>query len=201
MYIFCMKNKNLLMKFSPFLVSLFLYGCASTQQAQVVTTQKEVPAVQKEVKKTHIEKNEYEKSVGSLTVSQDTFEADKAEILRNIEELKTIMRDFDYKSWLLHVDEESRIYWSKNSNLKKAQSKLPIKGLQLRTLQDYFKYVFVPSRAGRDVTTLRYESENYVKAVQVTDSETDDSAEKYTVYYYFNKINGHWQLHLPEIEN
>lgn len=201
MYIFCMQNKNLLMKFSPFLVSLFLYSCASTQQAQVVTTPEEVPAVQKEVKKTHIEKNEYEKSVGSLTVSQDTFEADKAEILRNIEELKTIMRDFDYKSWLFHVDEESRIYWSKNSNLKKAQSKLPIKGLQLRTLQDYFKYVFVPSRAGRDVTTLRYESENYVKAVQVTDSETDDSAEKYTVYYYFNKINGHWQLHLPEIEN
>lgn len=196
-----MKNTNLLIKISPFIFSLFLYSCASTQQTQVAAAPEEPPVVQEEVKVTHVEKNEYEKSVGNLTVSQDTFEADKAEILKNIEELKTIMRDFDYKSWILHVDEESRIYWSKTSNLKKAQNKLPIKGLQLKNLQDYFKYVFVPSRAGRDVTTLRYESENYVKAVQITDSETENSAEKYTVYYYFNKINGHWQLHLPEIEN
>ncbi len=196
-----MQNKNLLIKFSLFLASCLLYSCASTPQPQPEPASEEPHAVQKEVKTSHIEKNEYEKSVGTLTVSQDTFEADKAEILKSIDELKTIMRDFDYKAWLLYVDEESRIYWSKSSNLKKAQSKLPIKGLQLKNLQDYFKYVFVPSRAGRDVTTLRYESENYVKAVQITDSETDNSAEKYTVYYYFNKINGHWQLHLPEIEN
>lgn len=196
-----MKNTNLLIKISPFIFSLFLYSCAATRQTQVAAAPEEPPVVQEEVKVTHVEKNEYEKSVGNLTVSQDTFETDKAEILKNIEELKTIMRDFDYKSWILHVDEESRIYWSKTSNLKKAQNKLPIKGLQLKNLQDYFKYVFVPSRAGRDVTTLRYESENYVKAVQITDSETENSAEKYTVYYYFNKINGHWQLHLPEIEN
>ena len=179
-----------------------LAGCGSTP-APEVQVQEEVPAPVVE-EKTEIpapkEKNEYEKSVGTLTVSQDTFEADKAEILRIIDALKSIMRDMDYKSWLLYVDSESKVYWSQPVNLKKAQRKLPIKGLQLQNLQDYFKYVFVPSRAGRDITTIRYESETSVKAVHITEQETENSVEKYTVYYYFYKIDGHWQLHLPELE-
>lgn len=196
-----MKIKKIILKTSALLAPLFLAGCGSTAPVADST----VTAVQQEEipfppKKEPEIKDEYQKSVGNLTVSKDTFEADKAEIIRTINSLKTIMSDFDYQSWLLYVDNESKAYWSKPANLKKAQNKLPVKGLQLKNLQDYFKYVFVPSRAGRDITTIRYESENYVKAVQITSTETQDSDEKYTVFYYFNKIDGHWQLHLPEIE-
>lgn len=202
MYIFSMDIKKNFLKTSVFLASLFLFSCGSTapvtESTPAPVQQEEVP-VQQEIQPE--EKDEYHKSVGNLTVSKDTFEADKAEIIRTINSLKTIMSDFDYQSWLLYVDNESKAYWSKTANLKKAQSKLPVKGLQLKNLQDYFKYVFVPSRAGRDITTIRYESENYVKAVQITSAESQNSDEKYTVFYYFNKIDGHWQLHLPEIEN
>lgn len=201
MYIFSMKIKKIILKTSALLAPLFLAGCGSTAPVADSTItavqQEEIPSPPK--KEPEI-KDEYQKSVGNLTVSKDTFEADKAEIIRTINSLKTIMSDFDYQSWLLYVDNESKAYWSKPANLKKAQNKLPVKGLQLKNLQDYFKYVFVPSRAGRDITTIRYESENYVKAVQITSTETQDSDEKYTVFYYFNKIDGHWQLHLPEIE-
>ena len=194
-----MRTKKYLSKIAILAFPFILAGCGSTsvqqQQAKeenknIIDEKKEIPA----------EKDEYHKSVGNLTVSKDTFESDKAEILRTIESLKTIMSDFDYQSWLLYIDNESKVYWSKPANLKKAQGKLPIKGLQLRTLQDYFKYVFVPSRAGRNISTIRYESENYVKAVQITSLDSSETEEKYTVYYYFNKIDGHWQLHLPEID-
>lgn len=194
-----MRTKKYLSKIAILAFPFILAGCGSTsvQQQQAKAENKNVIEEKKEIP---AEKDEYHKSVGNLTVSKDTFESDKAEILRTIESLKTIMSDFDYQSWLLYIDNESKVYWSKPANLKKAQGKLPIKGLQLKTLQDYFKYVFVPSRAGRNISTIRYESENYVKAVQITSLDSSETEEKYTVYYYFNKIDGHWQLHLPEID-
>ena len=194
-----MRAKKHLSKIAILAFSFLLAGCGSTPIKQQPAKDENKPVIE-EKKEIPPEKDEYHKSVGKLTVSKDTFESDKAEILRTIEILKTIMSDFDYQSWLLYVDNESKAYWSKPANLKKAQGKLPIKGLQLRTLQDYFKYVFVPSRAGRNITTIRYESENYIKAVQVTNQASSETEEKYTVYYYFNKIGGHWQLHLPEID-
>ena len=204
MYILAMKNSKLISTVFSAVAFFTLYSCGSTkiepvQKIPAPVTEPEVPAV-KEVPPEPEKKDEYAKSIGNVSVTKDTFEADKAEIMSILKKLSTIMKDFDYESWLLYVDSESKAYWSKPANLKKAQNKLPVKGLQLKNLQDYFKYVFVPSRAGRDITTIRYESENYVKAVQITSTETQDSDEKYTVFYYFNKIHGHWQLHLPEIE-
>ncbi|WP_147634886.1 hypothetical protein [Treponema pectinovorum] len=180
---------------------LFSFGCASNQNLSKTETPKTAENPKKATPAAKKATDEYSKSVGKVTVSKDTFEADKAEILNIIEKLKRVMADYDYNAWLLYVNNESKIYWSDPANLKKAQSKLPIKGLKLKNLQDYFKYVFVPSRSGRDITTLRYESESYVKAVQITSNESLDTDEKYTVYYYFNKINGRWYLHLPKIDS
>ena len=136
--------------------------------------------------------DEYKRSVGQVAVSKDDFEKDKKEILRIIDELSGVMKDKNYKSWLTYVDSESLDYWQRPANLKKAQNRLPVKGLALRNLEDYFKYVFIPARKDRTISEIRYESNTYVKAVQVEDGED-------IVYYYFNKINGKWMLHLPPI--
>lgn len=204
MYILTMKNSKIISAVFSAAAFFTFYSCGSTkiepvQELPAPVTEPEVPAVE-EVSPVPEKKDEYAKSIGNVSVTKDTFEADKAEIMNIIKKLSTIMKDFDYESWLLYVDSESKAYWSKPANLKKAQSKLPVKGLQLKTLQDYFKYVFVGARVGREVTSIRYVSDSYVKAVQVTEEETADFEEKYTVYYYFNKINGHWELHLPTID-
>ena len=212
---------SVMMKFnffkSVFLISLtlLLISCGSTsssgKNADLVkendkaTNSNPAPEPAKETttveEKTTVQKDEYSRAVGNLSVSKDTFEADKAAVMELIDTLSTIMKDMDYQSWLLYVDKESKIYWSKSANLKKAQSKLPVKGLKLKDLQDYFKYVFVPARMGRTVTEIRYESDTYVKAVQITNPSDSPEEEKYTVYYYFVKTNGHWELNLPQIDN
>lgn len=138
--------------------------------------------------------DEYSRSVGDVAVSRDTFAEDKERILKIIESLGTIMRDFDYKSWLTYVDQESINYWSKPANLRKAQNRLPVKGLRLTSLQDYFKYVFVPARKGREITEIRYVSDTYVKAIEVGEDQD-------IVYYYFNKIDGHWMVNLPPLDD
>lgn len=136
-------------------------------------------------------KDEYERSVGDLHISKDTFEADKREIMRAIAELAVIMKDKDFKSWLKYIDEESKAYWSKPATLRKAQNKMPVKGIQLKSLEDFFKYVFVPARQNRTISEIRYISETHVKAVDVQD-DLD------LIFYYFKKINGKWLVNIPQ---
>ena len=88
--------------------------------------------------------------------------------------------------------EESISYWKQKQNLKKAQARLPIKGIQLRTMEDYFKYIFIPARQNRTITEIRYISDKYVKAIEMKESVD-------YVYYYFNKVDGKWMLHLPPL--
>ena len=188
--------------------ALLFFSCGSTKTEDVPPqpektvvaeekTEAEVqPPVSGEPEKEPVvqtEDDEYSRSVGAVSVSRDTFEEDKARILKIIEDLSKVMKDMDYKSWLTYVDKESINYYSQPANLKKAQSRLPVKGLKLNSLQDYFKYVFVPARRDRSVTEIRYISDTYIKAIQVQESQD-------IVYYYFNKINGYWMVHIPPIE-
>ena len=69
--------------------------------------------------------------------------------------------------------------------------RLPKKGLRLNTIEDYFKFVFIPARRGRTVDEIRYDTETEVNVVQV-------DADKDIVYYTFTKINGKWKLSLPK---
>ena len=134
------------------------------------------------------------RSVNDVDITRETFNEDKAEIMQIISDLAKIMAQSNYKQWLTYIDRESIQYWSNKQNLQRASRKLPTKGLQMNTLQDYFTYVFVPSRRGREVDEIRYDSKTDVKAVQMRE-DTD------VIYYYFNKINGKWFVHIPPIEN
>ena len=154
---------------------------------------KKVEAKKEEPKPPKEENEEYKRSVGTVKVSEDTFKHDKQDILKIIDELSVIMEERKYKEWLKYVDQTSIDYWTQPKNLTKAQKRLPVKGLRLRSLEDYFKFVFIPSRRGKNVTEIRYESDTYVKAVEVTEENGE------LIYYYFNKIKGEWKIHLPPI--
>ncbi len=143
------------------------------------------------------EDKEYERSVANMdsTVSKEEFAEDKAIILEIIEELDSVMRYANYKKWITYVDDESIRYWSKKQNLQKASSRLPGNGIiRLNTLEDYFKYVFIPARKGRAVDEIRYETPTSVKVVQVNGNMD-------IIYYSFYKINNEWKIHLPPLND
>lgn len=172
--------------------SITLFSCGSTKAAEpapVAETKLEEPAPVVEKTESDLE---YERSVGDSGVSKDAFAADKAEILKIIAELDKAMKNGDYKLWLYYVNPESVEYWSTGTNLRKAEKRLPIKGIKLNNIGDYFKNVFVPSRSGREVNEIRYISDKEVKAVQVHEDQD-------IIYYYFNKTNGKWMVHIPPI--
>ena len=131
----------------------------------------------------------------SPSSSNDKTAAENEEYLRSVnnDELSDIMAAGRYEAWLKFIDDESIRYWSNPKNLQRASKMLPVKGLRMNSLRDYFTYIYVPSRKGRKVDEIRYDSKTDVKAVQVS-QDTD------IIYYYFNKINGKWLVHIPPID-
>lgn len=168
----------------------FFVSCAGTQ-AEVNARVENVPAA--EVPSVPVDA-EYQRSKGNVDVSEEEFTNDKKQILITITKLELIMSNMDYSGWYSYLDDESIEYWSKSANLKRAAGRLPVKGLKLNSLNDYFKFVFVPARAGRSIDEIRYETKDTVKVVQFQE-DTD------TIYYNFNRIDGKWKLHLPSLDD
>lgn len=183
---------------SALFFALCLISCKSTEQEETPSEKIEEPS--KAEKRNSEEDAEYLRSVGTeKNISLDTFNADKAAIIKKISELNVIMVKRDYNSWLKYIDPESQKYWSSPANLAKASEKLPknVKGLKLRTLQDYFIYVFIPSRNGRTIDEIRYNSADSIRAVQV--SKNEDGTNRIVVYYNFVKQDGDWKVYLPRL--
>ena len=181
-----MKKINYLCIFAAVFTVLFSSCVSSTQEGSQTQTQKTVKSK---------EDSEYERATKDLkgeVVSRDTYEKDKKIILEKIDELNGIMKDKNYKSWLSYIDQSSINYWSQRKNLSTASKQLPVKGIQLKNLEDYFNYVFIPSRVGRKIDEIRYLSSTSIKAVQV-------KGEDVVIFYNFKKVNGEWLVELPTL--
>ena len=140
--------------------------------------------------------DEYMRSIAGLeeplAISKKEFSDDKHEILETISELAIIMETKDTLAWLDYIEEPSKEYYKNPVNLRKAQRKLPNKLIELKTIEDYFKNVFIPSRKNRHIDEIRYVSKTQVNAVQVRE-DTD------VIYYQFKKENGKWKVYLPPV--
>ena len=141
--------------------------------------------------------DEYLRSIANLdeteAVSKQEFTDDKNEILEIISELAVIMESKDTLAWLKYIDEESKEYYKNPVNLRKAQRKLPNKLIELKTIEDYFKFVFIPARKNSQIDEIRYISRTHVKAIQLREDAPD------AIYYEFKKENGKWLVYIPPV--
>ncbi len=159
------------------------------------TTKSEIQQPDKNVPVENISKidDEFGRSTQGVKITRAEFNADKNEILQTIRELSVIMTDYDFNAWMKYIDPESLRYWSNPRNLLNASKRLPSK-TRLSNLNDYFRYVFVPSRKGRSVEEIRYISRDSVKAVQ-------PMQDRDVVYYNFVRRDGKWMVNIPELQN
>lgn len=171
----------------------FLFSCKSTKAKAPTTVEKAPQETERIPEYDTTNEEEFSRSTHDVSISKETFSADKNAILRIIDELSTVMANRDYNAWLTYIEPESIEYWSSPRNLLQASKRLPFKGRRLNTLQDYFEFVFVPSRKGRAVDEIRYISLDSVKAVQMQDNQD-------IVYYNFVKKNGKWMVKIPPLQ-
>ncbi len=176
-----------------FLILCSLISCFSVQDFIATDVPSEVPPVE-EKQETVVDDTEYARSVAGLAgeISFEKFQEDKAEILRIIAELDVVMKNSDYQAWVTYLTPSSISYWSNKLNLQLLSRRLPNNQTVLTDLSQYFRNLFIPSRQGKTITEIRYNSPTDVKAVQV-DGNTD------VIYYNFIKIDDKWLVSLPKL--
>ncbi len=218
LYFYCMKKK-IFLTFTALsvLFTFILSSCAGTPETEQeepqapVEIQDEIETVETEPVEVVSEEDdsvividdedesddEYLRSIAALdaqeAVSKQEFADDKREILELISELAIIMETKDTLNWLGYIEDESKDYWKNPANLRKAQRKLPNKLIELKTIEDYFKYVWIPARQNKQIDEIHYISKTNVKAVQIREDLSE------LIYYEFIKINGKWLLYLPPV--
>ncbi len=99
----------------------------------------------------------------------------------------------DYQAWLPYISRNSIQYYSSPVNIRKANKRLPDKTIVLRGLEDYFKYIFIPSRKQSKVDEIRYINKSEVKAVQVLPNNST------VVYYNFIREDSKWKVNIPTL--
>ncbi len=113
----------------------------------------------------------------------------KSEIEVVVSKLNAITAESDYSGWIGFMSAEYKKEYSNPAVLKQVSKGLPgaAKGIQLKNLQDYFKFVFVPSRQNVRVDDIIYKSPTRVKVIKKDNGKS-------LIFYNLEKINNRWLL-------
>jgi hypothetical protein len=111
------------------------------------------------------EENDFDPS----SITKEVFEDTLSEVQRFIDELNRIISNKNYNSWLNCLGDS---YWQTINSPEFLQeiSEMPTlkkQGIVLKSAEDYFSLVVVPSRANARVDDIEFVSHNRVKAFTI----------------------------------
>jgi hypothetical protein len=130
----------------------------------------------------------------TATVSREQYTSTKEDVQHFIEGLNQIIRRRDFNAWKAAL---STAYFNKISSPGNLQqmSDLPAmktRGITLKTAEDYFINVVVPSRANSRVDDIEFLGENRVKAFTVMTNKTGE--EQRLRLYDLEKTGNIWKI-------
>lgn len=124
----------------------------------------------------------------NVTITKQTFNNTKTELEVVVNDLNRITFSRDYNSWLGYLSPEYRANFSDPQVLAEVSANLPIKGIQLRSIKDYFNYVFVPSRQNMRVDDIQFVSPTRVYVIM------EISPGNPAAIYIIEKFGNTWKL-------
>ncbi|MCL2800984.1 MAG: hypothetical protein FWD28_04420 [Treponema sp.] len=128
------------------------------------------------------------------SVSQAHYNTTRDEVQQFINRLNEIIRSRNYQAWrdCLSPDYFAEISSPENLREISNQPAMRTRRIVLRTPQDYFEYVVVPSRADLRVDDIEFISMNRVKAFTVTTNRAGE--EQRLRLYDLEKIGNSWTI-------
>ena len=127
-------------------------------------------------------------------ISKEQYALTMEDVRHFIEELNQIISRKDYSSWKAELSPEYFKKISSSENLKQV-SELPAmktRKITLKSANDYFNYVVVPSRANSRVDDIEFISENRVKAFTIM---TNTAGEEQRLRLYdLEKTGNIWKI-------
>jgi hypothetical protein len=127
-------------------------------------------------------------------ISQAQYNLTRDEVQKFIEEQNKIIREKNFEAWKRSLSSEYFSGISSEDNLRQIseQPAMKTRRIVLRTAQDYFEHVVVPSRADLRVDEIEFISANRVKAFTVTTNKAGE--EQRLRLYDLEKINNSWTI-------
>ena len=116
----------------------------------------------------------------------------KTEMEIIVDKLNHITATKDYAQWLTFLSDEYKRYYSQTATLNKVSEALPVKGIKLKSLKDYFTYVFVPSRQNVRVEDIKFVSPTRVNVIM-------KQANVSLLGYSLENIDSSWKLIPPKL--
>jgi len=128
------------------------------------------------------------------SISHEYYETTKVEVQRFIEDLNRTIRGKNYNSWKSALSEEFFATISSPEYLRRinATDGMRTRNIVLRTPEDYFIHVVVPSRANSRVDDIEFVSRNKVKAYTVTVNR--EGQPQRLRLYDLEKIENMWKI-------
>ena len=126
-----------------------------------------------------------------FTVSEEKYERTFTDIEILIEKLNSLIRNSRFDEWKEYLTDEYIEYYSDLDNLK-AVSETPVlkkHNIALRSLNDYFRYVVVPSRSAVRLDDISFIDDSKVVAYMIIDGVS-------VVLYTLVNIDGQWKIGL-----
>lgn len=124
---------------------------------------------------------------GEVKITQETYNQTKTEMEEIVDSLNHITATKDYGRWVSFLSKSYRQKYSEPAILRRVSDALPVKGIKLKTLKDYFTYVFVPSRQNIRVDDIRFLSPTRVDVIMKHGRDS-------LLVYCLENINGEWKL-------
>lgn len=163
------------------------------EQVKSPIAEKTEPVKQEPVKpKAQEQKSDIVAEFGGVRITKETYDQTKTEMEKIVDKLNHITAAKDYKQWITVLSQDYQRVYAQKSTLKKVSEALPVKGIKLGTLKDYFTYVFVPSRQNIRVDDIRFLSPTRVNVIM---KHGNDSL----LVYELERIDESWKLIPPKL--
>jgi hypothetical protein len=136
----------------------------------------------------------YVQSGAAFKVSKEQYTSTKEDVQHFIEGLNQIIRKRDYNSWKASLSPEyfNKISSPENLEQLSEQPAMKTRRITLKTAEDYFINVVVPSRANSRVDDIEFIGENRVKAFTVI---TNTAGEEQRLRLYdLEKTGNIWKI-------
>jgi hypothetical protein len=180
---------------------LGLAGCASAPPPEQVETvqepvepQEEPAEEPEEVPEEVIPPEEpVEEPSEEFEVTEEVYEQTFQEVESLIQELNEIISSRSYSKWLTYLTEQYRQRYSDPAVLAELSNQPTLKeyDIRLRSLEDYFRYVVVPSRSEVRLDEIIFTDEEHVRAIM----EVDD---RQVILYRLRLVDGKWKIGLAK---
>ncbi len=125
----------------------------------------------------------------AFIVTEEIYKQTFTEVEQIIMDLNEIIRQGDFKTWKSYLTDRYIEIITKEEKLKELSNNPILKqeNIELNSLEDYFRYVVVPSRSKPRLDQIEFFDENRVVAIMIIQGK------KYILYQLIYK-DGQWKI-------